>query len=82
MATTNITVADVVDIICDRFELESHDVLAYVRAMLGCSSNAAVIQKDDKNGSNVLKRLMPMNDCEGCLFDPVTRKLYSEIAVE
>jgi hypothetical protein len=70
-----ITIADVVDVICDRFELETHDVLAYVKAMLECSSDAVI-------HSNAVKKLVPMKDCTGCLFDPVSRKLYSEIAVE
>ncbi len=87
MTTTisTISVEDVVDIICDRFELETHDVLAYVRAMLACSSNTVVqTAAGDGKGkvSKVLKRLMPLGECEGCLFDPVTRKLYSEIAVD
>lgn len=77
MATAGITVADVVDIICERYELEKYDVLAYVEAMLACSSGDAVQMPKPK-----LKRLMPIKDCEGCIFDPVTRKLYSEIAVE
>jgi hypothetical protein len=70
-----ITVANVVDVICERFELENHDVLAYVKAMLACSS-------DDSVQVTRIKRMMPIKDCEGCLYDPVTRKLYSEIAVE
>ncbi len=78
-SSTIITITDVVDIICDRFELETHDVLAYVKAMLACSSNTVVQTAAE---GNALKRLMPLSDCEGCLFDPVTRKLYSEIAVE
>lgn len=79
MSNSTITVADVVDIICDRFDLENHDVLAYVKAMLACASNDTVGLAQSKP---TLKRMMPMKDCEGCLFDPVTRKLYSEIAVE
>ncbi len=70
-----VTVADVVEVICDRFDLETYDVMAYVKAMLECSSDANI-------QTNVIKRLMPLKDCEGCLFDPVTRKVYSEIAVE
>jgi hypothetical protein len=69
-----ITVSDVVDVICERYELEPQDVLAFVRATLACSPNANVKPE--------LKRVMPLKDFKGCLYDPLTCKLYSEIAVE
>lgn len=69
-----VNVSDIVDIICDRYELEAQDVLAFVRATLACSPNANVKPE--------LKPMMLLKDFSGCMYDPLTCKLYSEIAVE
>lgn len=68
------SVADIVDIICDRYELEPHDVLAFVNATLACSPNTNVKPK--------MKPMVLLKDFSGCMYDPLTCKLYSEIAVE
>ena len=70
-----INVSDVVNVICDRYGLENCDVLAFVRATLACSPNAKIKPE-------MMKRMIPVKDCNGCLYDPLTCKLYSEIAVE
>jgi hypothetical protein len=71
---TLMNVSDVVNVICDRYGLENCDVLAFVKATLACSPNTNIKPE--------MKRMIPLKDCNGFLYDPLTCKLYSEIAVE
>lgn len=66
---------NIVSIICDKYELEYDDVRCYVQAMMMCASLPT-------EGQIEMTKVFPLNGFEGCLFDPVTRKIYSEVAVE
>lgn len=67
---------DVVRVICDKYELEYTDVQSYVKAVLMYAPLNAKPKKKQ------MTKVMPLEGFEGCLFDPITRKIYSEVAVE